>query len=616
MCESRVDFLNALTRLVVGLDPRAMGAEHAQELVSWFSRLEHLAAAGKTLCAGRVAASGTFPDAGRQSAAAWLANETGDSIGGAMRLLEAADQLQELPVLEGAFRSGELSPAQIVVAAAAASDDPSKEQELLDHAKKGTVRNLRREAERIRAAARSEKDAQERYDRVRSKRSLRWWTDSDGAFRLDGRLTPDAGAFLVAEIEPEAKRVFKAARDEGRREPFVAYVADALVNLVTGTSGPSASSGRQSSGAAPALGAAATAGPGAGAGGGPGAAATAGSGAAATAGSGEAATAGSGAAATAGGSSGPGGAATAGPGAGAAGGPGAAATAGGSSGPGGAATAGSGEAAAGGPGAAATAGPGEAATAGASSGSGAAATAGGSCGSGDGATIDASSRSGERFSAAPSPSSSSSGRHASSGPQPVPAREALSGRGTPHGQDSLSGPSGSAVDPSSRRAGSFGPRARRASHSVILRVDLAALRRGELEGGEVCEIPGVGPVPLAVARRLIGDAFLKLVITDGVDVQSVTHLGRHVSAFIETALQERDPVCVVPGCDAANFLERDHWRQEFAKGGPTDLPNLCRLCSRHHHLKHNKGFTLRGGPGKWEWLAPKGCGAREDERGR
>jgi hypothetical protein len=146
-----------------------------------------------------------------------------------------------------------------------------------------------------------------------------------------------------------------------------------------------------------------------------------------------------------------------------------------------------------------------------------------------------------------------------------------------------------------------------------LRVDLTALRRGELEGREICEIPGVGPVPLATAREILGEGFLKLVVTDGVDVQMVCHAGRHVSSFIDSALQERDPVCVVPGCDSAAFLERDHWRESFAEGGPTDLPNLCRICKRHHHLKHHKGFTLRGGPGKWEWIAPDGRPAGGEE---
>jgi hypothetical protein len=416
MCEHRVGVLLALERLVAGLDPEAMSGEHAKELVGWFSRVEHLAAAGKTLCAGRVAATGIFAAGGQRSAATWLAAETGDSVGGAIQLIEAAKQLKALPVLEEAFRAGGLSPSQMSTAAGAASADPSKEAELLDQARKGSMRDLRRHADRIRAAARSEEDAKARYERIRSGRSLRWWTDFDGFFRLDARLTPDIGARLVAEIEPEAKRVFREARCEGRRESFAAYVADALVNLVAGVEGAGESAEARSSGA-----------------------------------------------------------------------------------------------------------------------------------------------------------------------------------GSPS------------------RAGPPAPRGRRTSHSVILRVDLAALRRGDLEGGEICETPGVGPVPLATARQLMGDAFLKLVITDGVDVQHVSHIGRHVSAFTETALQERDPVCVVPGCDAASFFERDHWKETFADGGPTDLPNLCRICSRHHHLKHNKGFTLRGGPGKWEWISPTGSPADADE---
>src|ERR1700677_3788566 len=110
MCESRALFLASLTRLVCGLEPDAMTADHAKELVSWFSRVEHLAAAGKMLCAGRVAATGAFSGSGAASAASWLAGETGGFVTDAMKELETESQLRQLPVLEEAFRSGELSP--------------------------------------------------------------------------------------------------------------------------------------------------------------------------------------------------------------------------------------------------------------------------------------------------------------------------------------------------------------------------------------------------------------------------------------------------------------------------------------------------------------------------
>ena len=50
--------------------------------------------------------------------------------------------------------------------------------------------------------------------------------------------------------------------------------------------------------------------------------------------------------------------------------------------------------------------------------------------------------------------------------------------------------------------------------------------RGKVEGDEVCEIAGIGAIPAERARELLGDAVLKLVITNGVDVANVTHLGR------------------------------------------------------------------------------------------
>jgi len=140
---------------------------------------------------------------------------------------------------------------------------------------------------------------------------------------------------------------------------------------------------------------------------------------------------------------------------------------------------------------------------------------------------------------------------------------------------------------------------------VNLRVDLAALRRGQLEPGEVCEIPGVGPVPLSRARELMGDAITSLVITDGVDVYSVTRTGRTIPAPVRTALMERDRTCVVPGCDVALGLEIDHWRIPVANEGPTELANLVRICKHHHYLRHHKGFALSGGPDRWRWDPPR-----------
>ena len=142
-----------------------------------------------------------------------------------------------------------------------------------------------------------------------------------------------------------------------------------------------------------------------------------------------------------------------------------------------------------------------------------------------------------------------------------------------------------------------GPKAR-----VLLRVDPPALLRGHREGDEVCEIAGVGTVPLATARELLSDSVVDLVVRDGVDVRSVTGLGRTIPKVVRTALVDRDPTCVVPRCGATQRLEIDHWRVDFARGGPSELDNLARLCKFHHRLKTHRGWRLLGGPGRWRWV--------------
>ncbi len=154
-------------------------------------------------------------------------------------------------------------------------------------------------------------------------------------------------------------------------------------------------------------------------------------------------------------------------------------------------------------------------------------------------------------------------------------------------------------DRSGSDRGSPGPAA-----MVHVRVDHEALMRGHLELGEVCEIPGIGPIPVEVARRLAADSILSVLITDGVDVTSVAHAGRTIPAAIRTALIERDPTCVVPGCDIREALEIDHVTP-FAEGGPTSLGNLARLCHWHHYLKTHQRYQLARVGKQWEWSPPK-----------
>jgi hypothetical protein len=154
-----------------------------------------------------------------------------------------------------------------------------------------------------------------------------------------------------------------------------------------------------------------------------------------------------------------------------------------------------------------------------------------------------------------------------------------------------------------------GDAASRPKAHVELRVDAAALRRGEVDGDEVCEIPGVGSVPVGVARDVLGDSAFRLVVTDGTDVRTVTSRKRTIREPLRAALRERDGGCAVPGCPNTRYLEIDHdW--ELSRGGPTQLDNLQLLCTHHHRLKTAFGFRLVRGPdGTRRWVTPPGRGA-------
>jgi Domain of unknown function (DUF222) len=155
-------------------------------------------------------------------------------------------------------------------------------------------------------------------------------------------------------------------------------------------------------------------------------------------------------------------------------------------------------------------------------------------------------------------------------------------------------------DPTARRARSVDP-----THLALLRIDLKALVRGHTDGDELCEIAGVGPVPVDAARRLLGESVLKLVITNGVAVANVAHLGRGPSAAQRIALLWSSPACAVLGCPRLNHqgIEHDH-RTPWTAVHETTLANIDRLCAHHHDLKTRRGWALVPGTGRRPMVPP------------
>jgi hypothetical protein len=145
-------------------------------------------------------------------------------------------------------------------------------------------------------------------------------------------------------------------------------------------------------------------------------------------------------------------------------------------------------------------------------------------------------------------------------------------------------------------SGSPGRRHKGSDVKIIVRVDHAALIRGSVGTGETCDIAGVGPIAVSAVREMIeqGDPFLAAILTKGVEIAKVVHLGRRPNAFQRTALQYLYPTCAVRNCRQAAFLEYDH-EVDFAENSVTKLSNIRRLCWHHHMLKTRFNFELVDG---------------------
>jgi Domain of unknown function (DUF222)/HNH endonuclease len=140
-------------------------------------------------------------------------------------------------------------------------------------------------------------------------------------------------------------------------------------------------------------------------------------------------------------------------------------------------------------------------------------------------------------------------------------------------------------------------------YQVVVHVDAAALADDE-EGS--CELEEGTPLHPETARRLACDASVVRILERDGRPLSVGRKSRSVPPALRRALQSRDRACRFPGCRQRRFLHAhhiDHW----ARGGRTDLSNLIHVCSHHHRLLHEGGYSIeRGAGGTLRFRRPDG----------
>ena len=138
---------------------------------------------------------------------------------------------------------------------------------------------------------------------------------------------------------------------------------------------------------------------------------------------------------------------------------------------------------------------------------------------------------------------------------------------------------------------------------LFVNVDAEKLTGGDTAAG-VCEIKGVGPVPVATAKELMGDALLTILVKKGVDVTTIAHDGtKSMPIAIRRAVLARDPECVVDVCSAPTAeVHHVEWRSDGGEHSVHNCRGLCRWC---HDLVHYHGYTLEpNGDGTYHLRAP------------
>ena len=212
MCQGLRAVQQSITAYAGQFDARTLTAAQANEVVRLCARIEASAASIKALAAARSAETNSWQHAGYRSASEQLADQAGMSPAAAKRALETGRRLADQPEVAAAALAGDLSLEQATAISDGVAADPAKAGELIDKAKRSSLPELNEEVAKVKAA-RSDQE-QRRRDR-HAKRSLRRWTDRDGALQAHLYGHPEDGASLWRMLDPIRRRLNMMRRQSG-----------------------------------------------------------------------------------------------------------------------------------------------------------------------------------------------------------------------------------------------------------------------------------------------------------------------------------------------------------------------------------------------------------------
>ncbi|MGA1062366.1 MAG: HNH endonuclease, partial [Ilumatobacteraceae bacterium] len=110
----------------------------------------------------------------------------------------------------------------------------------------------------------------------------------------------------------------------------------------------------------------------------------------------------------------------------------------------------------------------------------------------------------------------------------------------------------------------------------------------------VCETVDGIPLPIQTVQRLCCEAdVLPVVLRSSGEVLHVGRTARVATRAQRRALAALHRTCAHPHCQAAFSRCQIHHVIPWERGGRTDLDNLIPLCTEHHHLVHEGGWSLQ-----------------------
>ncbi len=138
--------------------------------------------------------------------------------------------------------------------------------------------------------------------------------------------------------------------------------------------------------------------------------------------------------------------------------------------------------------------------------------------------------------------------------------------------------------------------------TVVIHAQLDGLENGT----SGCEVEGGPVIHSETVRRLLCNARVQTVLEDRAgNVIGLGRISREPSAWMIRQVRYRDRECRFPGCGARRFTEAHHVRW-WRHGGRTDLDNLMLICSFHHRLVHEHGWSVkRDADGTARWFPPR-----------